>query len=600
MTQDKNYMMEKSESGAKKFWRIVFGTMVGFFLSGIVLFILSFFFMIAIVSSFKPSVPVTQSNSILKITLPDQISERNTSTPFDNMDWFVSYTGLNEILECIENASTDPQIKGIYLDVSHVMAAPATVQEIRDALAEFKNSGKFIYAYNESFSQNGYYLSSVADKVVLNSQGSLEFKGIASQTLFYKGLLEKLNLDIQVVRHGQFKSAVEPFLMDKMSEANREQTSLYVNTIWNTMLENISESRNISTDSLQMIASGLLCENAQKAFELGLVDQIGYYQDVESELKQRAGIETSSSLNMISLSDYHKTVNTSTGYGKDKIAVIYATGDIVDGKGREDEIGSESFCQTLRKAYKNDRVKAIVLRVNSPGGSAMASEVIWNEIEMAKKAGKIVVTSMGDYAASGGYYIACNSDAIIAQPSTLTGSIGVFGMIPNLQNMLKTKLGVTIDVVKTNPHADYFSGLRKLDEMEIGKIQVMIEDTYATFTKRVADGRHMDIGKVDEIGQGRVWAGADALNIGLVDQLGTIQDAIGLAAKMANLDQYGIEYYPKQQDWFTKVFGNTSEENIRSAIKAEMGELYYTYSALKTIMNVSGVQARMPMEIMID
>lgn len=602
MYQENNVMVRKPESSAKKFWRVVFGTMVGFFLSCIILSFLSLFFMIGIMASLTPSAPAVKDNSILKMTLQNQIVERSEDNPFDGMDMLgfnVSTTGLNDILECIDNAATDPKIKGIYLNTSYVSASPATLKEIRDALVKFKSSGKFIYSYSENYSQGAYYLSSAADKMALNLQGGVDFRGYAFQTLFYKGLIEKLNVDVQVIRHGEFKSAVEPFLLDKMSAANREQMTLLAGSMWNTMLQDIEASRNISRDSLNIIADNLLGFQSKDALNCNLVDQVCYYNDVEDELKQLSGITPAQDLSFISVSSYKKSLKSNVVVSPNTIAVIYAVGDIVDGKGGSDAIGSETFTKTIRKAYEDDKVKAIVLRINSPGGSALASEIMWKEIEAAKKAGKKVITSMGDYAASGGYYMACNSDAIVAQPNTLTGSIGVFGMIPSFQNALKNKLGVTVDVVRTNPHADLASGLRKMDDFEIRKMQASVEETYSIFIQRVADGRNMTTEQVDKIGQGRVWAGSDALGIGLVDKLGNIQDAITLAAELAELDNYKLEYYPKQKEWFTRLL--EKDNDVQNIIREELGgDLYFTYSALKQIMNSSGVQARMPMEMIIE
>lgn len=604
MYPENQYPFVKPESNARKFWRVVFGTMVGFLFISILFFLLSVFLTIGMIAAFTPSAPAVKNNSILKITLPNQIVERSVSTPFDDMDFPLLYgnatSGLDDILACIDNAATDNKIRGIYLNLSSVNASPATIQEIRGALEKFRDSGKFIYAYSDYLSQGGYYLVSVADKIILNPMGSLDFRGVAFQTLFFKGLIDKLNLDIQVIRHGEFKSAVEPYTLDKMSEANRAQLTLLSNTIWNTMLGHIEKSRRISRDSLDLIATNLLCENAESARYLKLVDELNYAPQVESQLKQLVGVQEDNDLDLISLSEYRKTVKNPSRASADKIALVYAVGDIVDGKGTNSQIGSESLTKTLRKAYQDDKVKAIVLRINSPGGSALASEVIWSEIEAAKKAGKIVIASMGDYAASGGYYIACNADMIIAQPNTLTGSIGVFGIIPSLQNFLKNKLGVTVDVVKTNPHADYATGFRKLDEVELKKMQVSVEDIYATFTQRVATGRNMTVEKVDEIGQGRVWAGADAINIGLVDQLGSIEDAVAAAARMAKLSDYSLEYYPKQQDWFSILLGRDKDEAVDASVKAQLGDLYFTYAAYKQVMNASGIQARLPMEIVFE
>ncbi|MDL2308025.1 signal peptide peptidase SppA [Bacteroidales bacterium OttesenSCG-928-C03] len=605
MYQDPNqsFIVQPPESGSKKFWRTVFGSMLGFIFSCILLIILSFFFMVSMVASFTPEVPTVQSNSILKLTLDNEIVEQAVPSPFEGVDGLEKYgvtttIGLDEILKSIEFAATDPNITGIYLNVGGLYAGHATAKEIRDALLRFKESGKFIYSYSESYSQGSYFLTSVADVVAINPQGFFDFKGVSSSVLFYKGLLEKLDLDVQIVRHGEFKSAVEPYILDKMSEANRNQMTLLTNTFWDVMTESIAKSRNLSIETLDEIAENLSASSAQKAKELGLVDKMIYAEDVENDLKTLSG--QTEKPRFVTLANYKKTVKDNLKMGADKIAVIYASGSIVDGK-TTDGIGSTTITQHIKSAYKDSKVKAIVLRVNSPGGSGLASEVIWKEIENAKAAGKTVVTSMGDYAASGGYYIACNSDAIVAQPNTLTGSIGVFSMIPSVQNTLKNKLGITVDVVKTNPHADYFSGMRKMDQVELNVMQAQVEDFYSVFIQRVADGRNMTTKQVDEIGQGRVWAGKDALNLKLVDKLGTINDAIALAAEMVGVADYRIEYFPKKKDWLTMLLEKDDDSAaIQQAIRNELGDMYFTYKALKQITDAKGVQARMPMEIVFE
>jgi len=596
-----SFLSQLPETGAKKFWRVVFGTMVGFFLSMVVCFFLSIIFMLSIIASLTPKTSAIKDNSILKITLPNQIVERAIPNPFEDMDMGAfatnTTTGLDDILNCLEKAAVDPKIKGIYLNVSSVIASPATVEEIRNALLQFKESGKFIFAYSDIYTQGAYYLATAADKIALNNKGDLAFKGLYSQILFYKGLLEKLNVDIEIIRHGDFKSAVEPYILDKMSEANRLQMNTLVSSIWENMLNKIEKTGRMSKDSLNLIADYLLCSNAQKAKELGLIDMLCYYPDVENELKTLSEVSESEKINFVSLNEYKKNIKDIYKTG-DKIAVIYALGQIIDGKGTNEIIGSETLAREIQKACKDNKVKAIVLRVNSPGGSALASEVIWNEIEMAKQAGKKVVVSMGDYAASGGYYIACGADVIIAQPSTLTGSIGVFGLIPSLQNFLKNKLGITVDVVTTNQHSDFATGFRKLDAIERRVFEMQIEDIYATFIQRVADGRGMTVEAVDKIGEGRVWTGKDAVKIGLVDKLGGLEDAIAEAATLADLKDFGIDYYPLKKNWWDMFLNK--EQNADATIKAKLGEFYYIYAAYNQIINGSGVQARMPFDIVIE
>ena len=604
MTDNSSYpqvqVVEKTESRTRKFWRVVFGSMLGFFFSIILVSILYMVMLFSMIVSFSAASKETaniKNNSILVLNLSQSITERVTETPFDKFggNFYSSSLGLNDILASLKAAAGDPKIKGIYLNSSTVGASPASLKEIHDALANFKKSGKFVYAYSDSYAQNGYYLATLADKVLMNPAGTLDFRGYAMQVMFYKGLLDKLDVDVQVIRHGQFKSAVEPYVLDKMSEANREQMTVLSNTLWETIVNDIAAARHIPVDSLNAIADSLLCAMPEDALKLGMVDQLAYPGDVEKMLKTKLNLGENEDLNLVSLSQYKKTI-LDNSKASDKIAVVYAEGEISDGKGDNSRgIYSESFNKEFKKAYKDKDVKAIVLRINSPGGSAMASENIWREIDNAKKAGKTVVVSMGDYAASGGYYIACNANYIFAQPNTLTGSIGVFGLIPSLQNFLKNKLGVTIDGVKTNKHADFGNGFRPLDEAETAVMQASVEQTYALFTKRVADGRHLPIAFVDSIGQGRVWAGKDALKLGLVDKLGSLDDAIAQAAKLANITNYSLVYYPKQKGWY-EIFLDQNND-LDAAIRAKLGQLYFTYEGIDQVLNKQGVQARMPMEI---
>ncbi len=607
MNQEAYFKPKKKETGARKFWRIVFGTMVGFFFSCLIVSILSMFFFAAMIASVGSTSTVTvKDNSILKLDLQKPIQEQAEDNPFEMFgdefsQYYQSTIGLDDILTCLKSAAKDPKIKGIYINTGSVNASPATLKEVHDALVEFKESGKFIYAYADSYTQGAYYLSSVADQITMSSTGVISFKGMAMQVMFYKGLLDKLDVDMQVIRHGKFKSAVEPYLTDKMSEANREQMTLLANTLWNTMLEDISESRNIDKEQLNTLADGLFIGSAVKAVENKLVDKTCYKSDVAQDLKQLVGVTEDKDLHLATLSEYRKSIKAEINTAKDEIAVIYAVGQITGGQSGDDSMGSESMVKLIKEAYSSENVKAIVLRVNSPGGDGTASDIIWHEIEQAKKAGKIVVTSMGDYAASGGYYISCNSDYIIAQPNTLTGSIGVFGLIPSFQRALKNKLGVTVDAVTTNKHSDAAGVIRPLNAEEIAVYQEFIDDFYGVFTQRVADGRGMEQSAVDEIGQGRVWAGADALKIGLVDALGNIDDAVAKAAELANLDNYKLSYFPKKKDFWTKLMEKSSEDNnIQAVIKHELGDQYYIYQGLKQLKRAEGVQALMPLQIQFE
>jgi len=592
----------RPESRARKFWRVVFGSMLGFVFSTIIVSVLYMMMLVGMISSIASTSEETttvENNSVIKIDLKQTISERTVPSMFGDYADYGNQIGLDDILASITKAAEDPKIKGIYLNAATAAASPATVKEIRDALVKFKQSGKFIIAYCDYYAQNGYYLATTADKIVLNPAGGIDFKGYAFQILFYKGLIDKLNVDVQIVRHGQFKSAVEPYCLDKMSEANREQMTVLVNSLWSCMVKDISNARDIPVAKLNEIADGLLANMPQKALELKMVDKLGYYADVEKILKSKLGIDDDDDINFVSLSRYRKSFNNKKD-GENKVAVVYAVGNIMDGKGDSRQgIYSETFIRDFRKAYRDDDVKAIVLRVNSPGGSALASENIWREIELAKKAGKKVVVSMGDYAASGGYYISCNADYIYAQPNTLTGSIGVFGMIPSLQNFMKNKLGITIDGVKSNAHSDYGTGFRPMDETELAALQASVEQIYGTFLKRVAKGRKMTTDAVDSIGQGRVWSGQDAMQLGLVDNLGSLEDAVKRAALLAGIHKdYGIVYYPKQRDWITLLF--TNQDEIDAALRNRMGDLYFTYEGMQQLVSQKGVQARIPFQLSIN
>ncbi len=599
-----------TESRSRKFWRVVLGSALGFILVNIVTSFLGIFILLAIVgSSVKESDTAIPDNAVLTLTFDAPIQERAEDNPFSELDlgrYNRNFIGLDDILNVINNAAEDSKIKGISLNIQQLSAAPATLSEIRDALIHFKESGKFIWAYSDNYSQSNYYLASIADMICLNPQGEVDIHGLAFQTMFYKGLIDKLDVGIQVVKCGKYKSAVEPYLMDKMSDANREQMDRLVQSLWGKIKDDIAESRNLTPNDIDSIANNLLISDANDAKKLGLIDHLAYQQEYKKMLKKQLGLNDEETLNLVAYNDYKKSItpnltSTLSLNSKDKIAVIYAVGSIIDGKGNMTTIGSETLSREIRRAYKDKDVKAIVLRVNSPGGSALASDIIWSEIENAKAAGKKVVTSMGDYAASGGYYISCNSDIIVAQPNTLTGSIGVFGLFPNLQECFKNKLGITIDVAKSNDHADAYTGMRAMTEEEYQHMQNSVNIIYSTFLNRVAGGRNMTVAQVDSIGQGRVWSGMDALEIGLVDQLGTIDDAIIEAAKLAGCEQYEIVYYPKKQTWYeTLLNSNDKNKDIAMAMRNELGKLYPAYETMKQITSMKGIQARLPMEIEID
>ena len=594
------------ETRSRKFWRVVLGSMVGFVLASIITSILGLLMFVGMIatlektaSSMMSSTTNVKDNSVLLVDLTPSISERAVEMPFSFGDYSQQNLGLNDVLASIKAAAGDPKIKGIYLKSKTVSASPASAKEIRDALLDFKKSGKFIYSYSDVYTQNGYYMATVADKVFLNPTGDMTLRGYAFQLMFYKNLLDKLDVDVQIFRHGQFKSAVEPYFLDKMSEANREQMSTLANSLWAVFVQDVSKARKISVDQLNNIADSLLCSSPQAALKLKLVDKLAYSDEAEKMIRTKLNLGDKDKINYVSIGQYAKSLSAKEN-NTNKVAVMYAYGEISDGKGDSDRgIYSETFIKEFRKVYKDNDVKAIVLRVNSPGGSALASENIWHEIENAKKAGKKVVVSMGDYAASGGYYISCNSDFIYAEPNTITGSIGVFGMVPSVQKFMKDKLGITMDEVGSNKHSVPGGLYRPLDELESQNMQVSVEEIYATFTKRVADGRHLRVTYVDSIGQGRVWAGSDALQLGLVDALGNLDAAVAKAAKLASLDKYDVAYYPAKKDWFSMIF-NMKDDAVDAAVREKMGQFYEMYNGVHQVLESSGVQARMPMIITIE
>jgi protease-4 len=587
----------------KDFFKFVFASMIGFILSFFVAFLLLIAIIGALVSSAGNEGKVSiASNSVLHVSLDYPITERTDKNPFAELDLFglesKKTLGLNEILANINEAKTDDRIKGIYLDVSSLSAGMATIEEVRNALIDFKKSGKFIIAYSEVYSQGAYYLSSIADKIYLNPEGMIDFRGLSSEIMFFKGALEKLDIEAQIIKVGTYKSAVEPFILDKMSEPNKQQVSSFLGSMYDHLLSEISKSRKISKESLFSIADSAKIRAPKDALTYKMVDGLKYKDEVLDELKKLTKIDKKKDIKSVSLEDYTAKEEIKEESSKNRIAVIYANGEIISGEGDDETIGSERISRAIRKARTDDKVKAIVLRINSPGGSALASDVIWRETVLAKKT-KPVIVSMGDVAASGGYYIACAADSIFAQPNTITGSIGVFGIIPNMQKFFKNKLGITFDGVKTGKFADLGSISRPLTEGEKMIIQLEVNKVYDTFTKKVADGRKKDQNYINSIGQGRVWSGTEALNIGLVDRLGDINDAIASAAKKAKLKDYKIVDYPSQIDPFTALFDKSGDQVKAYFVKRELGDNFMYYEQMKSALNLSGVQARIPYNIQI-
>ncbi len=558
------------------------------FLAMIFLFVLVIVFIFYLIP--KEEVVVVKDNSVLKIEFKDPVLDRTSDNPFSDIDLLNSSTEgsveFKDILDNIEKAKNDDKIKGIYLNFSSVNAGFSQIEEIRNKLFDFKESGKFIYSYADSYSQSAYYLASVSDKIALNPEGIIELKGLSAEIMFYKGLMDKLGIDAQIIRHGKFKGAVEPFMYNQMSNENREQIEKLLNSISDYMVDGIATEREgITSEEIHKMINNMYLSSARKCLESGIIDKIAYQDQILSDLEDKSEHE-------ITLTDYMKVKNPKTSVSDNKIAIIYATGEINTGKGSYNTIGSETTVEAIREASEDENVKAIVLRVNSPGGSALASEIIWREINLAKQKKKVVV-SMGDYAASGGYYIACNADKIFANNSTLTGSIGVFGIVPNTKNFLNEKLGVYIETVKTHKHSDIANGYRKLSDDELNVIQNSVEDIYETFITHVSEGRGIPVRKVDEIGQGRVWSGADALSIGLIDEIGGLEDAIASAADLSALEDYRIITLPKKTDMFEEFIESFSaKQNI--VLPDFLGISEKMINQLEFLNSKEKIQARIP------
>ena len=535
-----------------------------------------------------------KENTILKIDLSKvTVVERTSENPFESLNITGEMTetiSLKEVLDNIEKAKSDKKITALYINTSDKLnAGISQIEEIRNKLLEFKQTGKSIIAYAETYSQSAYYLSSVANKLYLNPEGIIEIKGLSASIMFYKGLLEKLDIDVQIIRHGKFKSAVEPFMLEKMSKANRDQVKLFLTSIAENIMDSIACQRGLTLTKIQKHANNLSLENAKSCLNLSYTDALLYQDELEDSLIYFSGGEE---LNIVSLQKYSNVKIKKEVISSNKIAIIYATGEIKSGEGDNQTIGSITTSEAIKKAREDEKVKAIVLRINSPGGSALASDVIWRETILAKEK-KPFVVSMGDLAASGGYYIACAADSIIANPTTLTGSIGVFGMIPNLQNLYKNKLGITIDTVNTNKHADMGTN-RPLSTFEKKKIQKSVKDIYSTFITHVGEGRNMSTSAVDQIGQGRVWTGYDAKKIGLIDSYGGIEKALEIAAYLAKVDDYRIISLPKKKDPFKAILTLGNKNNLATLLLSKIGIKSELTQPIETLLNNDKIQARMP------
>ncbi len=559
-----------------------------------------FFIFLALVGSADDQVVVKQ-NAVLELSFTEPIRDyvgTDESDPFAGL--WENEVGLDDILHGIKVAATDNRIKGISLTTSFLQAGLAQTQEIRKALMDFKSEGKFIYTHSDFFTQKDYYLASVSDALYLNPVGAMDFKGLATEVLYYKDLQEKTGVKMEVIRHGKYKSAVEPYLANSMSPENRQQIKELITSLWEEMLGEIGNSRGISVEDLNTIADTLGGRTPDYAVQSGLIDGKVYFDEYEELLKNQMEIDNDSELNYVDFEDYLLEASQTRLYtGKEKIAVIYAQGEIYYGEGGKEFIGQGVVTRALQKAVKSESVKAIVLRVNSPGGSALVSDIIWREVELAKKE-KPVVVSFGNVAASGGYYIGVAGDKIFAEPTTITGSIGVFGTIPNV-NELASNIGINAEQVGTNKNSVDYSLFEPMSDSFRAVIQEGIEDTYETFLARVAAGRNMSIAAVDSLAQGRVWSGVDAKENGLVDELGSLDDAIAAAAEMAEMDNYGIRKYPRYKSSFQKFMENMSGAKSqigKTLIREEIdSEAYQLLKEFKQITEQKGIQARMPFSL---
>jgi len=584
------------------FLRNVLATLLGLLLFFVVIVLI--FIGIASVASQDQEVTINE-NSVLHLRLDRPIVERPVDDPFAEIASILGETkspvGLLDIKKAIIDAKDNDNIKGIFLEPRFVQAGYAKIKEIHDDLIQFKESGKFILAYGEYLSEKDYYLASTADEIYLTPEGRMEFNGLRGQRMFFKGSLEKLEIEPQVFKVGSYKSYAEPFTNDKMSDASREQISSLVNSIYNTFLNDIAQVVDFSPERLREISDSALVWSAKQAEDIGLITSVAYRDEILTNLREKLELEEDDKIDMVSIrkyAGYLKSVDPKIS--KNRIAVIVADGDILWGKGDENTVGSDRFATEIRKARKNDRIKAIVIRINSPGGSPLASDIIWREINEAKKV-KPVIASMSDVAASGGYYLAMSCDTIVAQPTTITGSIGVVGYIMNIQDFLDHKLGITTDVVRTGQFSDFPTATRPLTESEKMIFQELVDNAYEVFTSKAAEGRGMELDDLKEVAGGRVWTGEQAADIGLIDVLGNYDDAIQIAADAAGLgDDYRVNIYPKPKNVFEQIMAELSGDFEKSYLEAKFGELYPYINKIKDLERYRGVQARLPYELVIN
>ena len=586
----------------KDFLKYTLATIVGVLACSIIVAIIGIVSLVGIAASSSTTTTVSE-NSLFKLEIKGEVTERMVDNPFASLvSEEQTVLGLNDVLSSIEKAANNDFIKGIYLEAGGIVASPASIEEIRNALVRFKQTGKFVVAYGDNYTQADYYICSVADKVILNPQGMVDWHGMASQTIYLKDLLAQLGIEMEVFKVGTYKSAVEPYTSMEMSDENREQITAYTSSIWNTMVEGVSLSRNLTSEQLNQYADEYIAfSGAEAILKSGLIDTLLYLDGTKAYLKQLMDTEEDERLAVLTL-DEVKNIQKNVPLDKSGniIAMYYAEGQIVDapstGMGTTPEIVGEKVATDLRKLRDDETVKAVILRVNSPGGSAFASEQIWNEVVKLKEK-KPVIVSMGDYAASGGYYISCAADTIIAQPSTLTGSIGIFGMFPNPHKLINDKLKLNVETVKTNKLADFGSMARPFNSDERAIMQRYINQGYATFIQRCADGRQMSTADIEAVAQGRVWTGEMALDLGLIDLLGDIELAKEIAAEKAGIENYTLISYPEEQDPFAMLLDQTREGYIEARIGKVVGQFKEELNLIYNLENMSALQARLPYTI---
>jgi protease IV len=578
------------------FLRNLLAVIVGLFLFSII----SFLIFLGVISALSTERKVRiESNSVLRIDLNRAIVEITADDPFAGfLPGVKRPLGLLDVKRALRYAKTDDNVRGILIDCGQVMAGYASLQEIRDAILDFKESGKFVVSYSEMYTERGYYLASAAHEVLVARESIIfEFNGLSYNAVFFKGLLDKLGIEPEVYRVGEFKGAVEPFTRKDLSPENELQISSFINSIYQNILQDISASRDIPTETLMTISSEMQVFSAEDALNARLVDELVYYDQVNDNIRERLELDKDADIKFASIERYIRAAEP-TSSSLNRIAVVVASGEIVSGKGERERVGSEDFVNIFQEIRKDKNIKAVVLRINSPGGSAMASDVIWREILLTREK-MPVIASMSDLAASGGYYLAMPCDTIVANPTTLTGSIGVFGLMVNLEKFLDDKLGITTDVVKTGKHSDIFNMTRPHTPEEKAMIQRMIDNFYETFITKVSEGRDMPLERVNEIAQGRVWTGDQALDNGLVDLIGNFEDAVNIAAQKAGIENFRLRYYPKHKTLIEKLMEGLNPDVESKIMKSHLGENYRYLKSMKDINNMVGVQARLPYDLII-